>query len=388
METQKPKPNNENELVQNVSEIPLKRDERNDVNVSEEVFRLKRDGLSYQEIADQLGLSKSRVSRILKAQPIPKQANTVLESDLSDDIPDMPNTFIAEPPELMDDTELKTEKIRLKREMELKRMRARSAWLDYIRQNPSAYLSTMQNDGHGTTREREDIRELKEQIKELARAIQNPNPLQWAKLGVDAWTSGFNAAPKGSGRDPIELVMAGNQLRESVEKNVQSQYSHGVEKNMIDLKLAEMAQLERVENKKIDLTEKRHDEAIEERNQIYGIAKEVIKGPVETVIRTLGGAAADKIRGHGEPPQLQDIVCPSCGKSFPIVSGSKTIVCPACRAVMGLTQPPKAEAEQPPPQPNPIPQTEAQEPEPLAKPIPQEQPSQETPQAVQGTPGA
>jgi hypothetical protein len=267
----------------------------------------------------------------------------------------------------MSDVELKEESKRLKDEISLKRLRAKLRWLDYIAQNPSAYLTMNQNwDGHGNPRQDSEITKLREEIRDLKQSIQNQGT---GKLVLESIATGFNMAPKSSGRDPMEYLMAGNNLRESVEKNVQSQYSHGVEKNMIDLKLAEMGQLERIENKKIDLTEKRHDEAIEERNQIYGIVKEAIKGPVETLTRSLGSAAADKIRGIPKPLQIVDVTCPACSRIFKADGNARVLVCGFCGAQL------QKQSSQP--QPNPIPQ-----PEPESNPQPSaETPQTETPQA-------
>jgi len=358
------------ETVSEVSEIPQKQNEKNGSNVLEEAKRLRGMGMSYEEVGKELGMSKSKVFRLLKNQPSAKQSNTMTEPDEPDETS---RALPMEPPEFLTDVELKEESKRLKDEISLKRLRARARWLDYVAQNPSAYLTMNQNwDGHGNPRQDSEITKLREDFKDLKATIQNQGT---GKLVLESIATGFSMAPKSSGRDPMEYLMAGNNLRESVEKNVQSQYSHGVEKSVIDLKLAEMAQLERVENKKIDLTEKRHDEAIEERNQIYGIVKEAIKGPVETLTRSLGSAAADKIRGIPKAPQIVDVTCPSCAKIFKADGNARLLICGHCGAQLQKQGSPP---QQPPETPQePIPQTETPQTEP--------QPS-ETPQASQETP--
>jgi hypothetical protein len=330
---------------------------------------LRRQGKTYRKLEEITGIPKATLHRHLQGI-VPKtqdSKNTMLESDLPEENTSFPN----EPVDFLSDTELRMEEGNLKRKNNVLRLRAKNALLTYAASNPGAYIQSQNwNGGHGNPRQDSEITKLREEIRDLKQSIQNQGT---GKLVLESIATGFNMAPKSSGRDPMEYLMAGNNLRESVEKNVQSQYSHGVEKNMIDLKLAEMGQLERIENKKIDLTEKRHDEAIEERNQIYGIVKEAIKGPVETLTRSLGSAAADKIRGIPKAPQIVDVTCPACSRVFKADGDARVLICGFCGAQL------QKQGSPPPQQPQPIPET----PQPQQPSEPQniEQPSQpqETP---------
>ncbi len=329
---------------------------------------LRRQGKTYRKLEEMTGIPKATLHRHLQGI-VPKtqdSKNTMLESDLSEE-----NTsFPYEPVDFLSDTELKQEEVGLKRKNNVLRLRAKNALLTYAASNPGAYIQNQNWNGHGNPRQDSEITRLREEIRDLKQSIQN-NPYAQAKLTLDSLVAGYNMAPKGSGKDPMEYLMAGNQLRESVEKNVQSQYSHGVEKNQIDLKIAEMGQLERVENRKLDFEDKKWERQEAKGEQTVELIKEGIKavttGPVGEVIKSLGTSAARRIEGHGQPPQLVDINCPSCGKSFPIISGSKTVVCPSCKAVLGLQQPPQP--QQPPETP---PNVEQQEP-------PKIEPQTETP---------
>jgi predicted transcriptional regulator len=316
----------EKTMNETISEVSVKQNEKNDFNVPdvlEEAKRLRSEGMSYEKIAKELNISKSKVFRLLKNRPTMQEAETVT---VSTDPEEPSGTLPLEPPELMSDMELREESKRLKDEISLKRLRAKVRWLDYIARNPSAYLSMNQNwDGH----ENREIRELKEEIRELKTNIQN-NPLAWLKTGIEL------GQPKGSGRDPMEYVLAGNQLRADVEKNVQSQYQFGVQKSEIDLKLAEMGQNERLENKKIDWQIEQRKEEKQERNELIGTVKEIFQGPVGEGIKALGGGYADRLRGKPNMPQPVRVTCPnsSCQKEFYADPRAEMVVCPHCGSVL------------------------------------------------------
>jgi len=146
------------------------------------------------------------------------------------------------------------------------------------------------------------------------------------------------------------------------------------QKTELDLKLAEMAQTERIEDKKLNWEMTKYQEEKESNKEIYGIIREAIKGPVSDLTKNLGGAAADRLRaGGGQPaPKIQTITCPGCNKPFPAIAGAPQVVCPSCGAVLGLTQ-------QPPPQPPVPPQTQEPPPPTEAPPTVTEQPPESTP---------
>jgi len=364
--TEKPKPNNETETVSNVSEISVKQNEKNGSNVPEEAKRLRGMGMSYEEVGKELGMSKSKVFRLLKNQPSTKQANTVPEPSESEE---NTGTLPMEPPELMSDVELKEESKRLKDEISLKRLRAKLRWLDYIAQNPSAYLTMNQNwDGHGNPRQDSEITRLREEIRDLKTSIQN-NPYGMAKLTLDAIATGYNLAPKGSAENPVELVLKGSQMRGDIEKNVQSQYQYGVQKGVIDVKLKEMEQIGAIEDKKLDFEVLKWKVAKDNEGrtieQVKDLIKTVSEGPIGKAIENLGSGAADKIRG-GPKVAMVKIVCPNCNMGFPVNPKLETVQCPGCGSML-----------QKPSEPQPQPQT--QEPQPQVPSA--ETPQTETPQA-------
>ena len=159
-------------------------------------------------------------------------------------------------------------------------------------------------------------------------------------------------------------------------------------KSDIDLKLAEMGQLERLENRKIDWEQQKHLEDKEGERELYALIGKAIDGPVADLTKSLGGAAAKRIesgtqknRNNQTPtnPQLTQIDCPQCTKPFSIITGAQQVVCPNCQAILGLQQ-------SPPPQQAPPPPTQTQEQQPPEATQQTEQPEQkpaEAPEPVQ-----
>lgn len=147
-------------------------------------------------------------------------------------------------------------------------------------------------------------------------------------------------------------------------------------KSELDLKILEMQQNERSDNRKLDWEIQRHQEDKEGEKQLYGLIGKAIDGPIADLTKNLGSAAARRIGGVANnkpaqtnssnpnlPPVIQ-IPCPSCGKQFGVIAGSPQVACPFCSAVLALapTQqseaPPAQQPETPPVQPAP----EAQQP--------------------------
>jgi hypothetical protein len=127
-------------IVPNVSENEMSRTDR--------VVSLRRSGLSFQGIGDEIGVSKSTAFRIWKDANLPEKTVTKRQTSFEslDNMPPLPN----EPVEFMDDYELKDTAKRLKTELAVKRMRARSRWLDYVAAHPEAYQYHAERDGHNS----------------------------------------------------------------------------------------------------------------------------------------------------------------------------------------------------------------------------------------------
>lgn len=173
------------------------------------------------------------------------------------------------------------------------------------------------------------------------------------------------ARPNQPGRDPAADILLGNQMRESIEKNVQSQYSVGVAKSEIDLKLQEMQQSERLDYKKLDFDVMKWQRQEQKGDTYVELLKDGIKtissGPIGKMIENYGGAKAEQVRNQGARIKTVDVVCPRCTNKFRANPDLQTLFCPTCGA--GLTkQEPQPQAEPQPSEAQPEP-TET-EPEP------------------------
>jgi hypothetical protein len=165
--------------------------------------------------------------------------------------------------------------------------------------------------------------------------------------------------PKGEGRDPVEYVLAGNQMRSDIEKNVQSQYSTGVQKSRIDLELEAMQQSERLDYKKLEYDERRADKKEQADNKKWEFADKVVKffgsEHAGAAIEAVGASMADKIRGSRVP--MTTVICPHCTGKFRTNPELPHAMCPNCGAMLD-----KPTEQQPQPQePS---QSEQHEPEP------------------------
>jgi len=125
-------------------------------------------------------------------------------------------------------------------------------------------------------------------------------------------------------------------------------------KSDIDLKLAEMGQTERLENRKLDWEMQKHQEDKEGEKQLYGLIGKAIDGPIADITKSVGGAAAKRIEGGGgrrpNTPPITQISCPNCRTPFDIITGSQQVICPSCKAVMQLeTQPQRPQTQEQPP---------------------------------------
>jgi len=118
----------------------------------------------------------------------------------------------------------------------------------------------------------------------------------------------------------------------------------------IQLKLADMAQVERFETLKIQdareaRAEKRQDEK-EGTDRVVDLIKTAVQGPIADLTKSLGGAAATRIasggrntsvsQGETTGPPLTQITCPKCSKPFDIITGSAMVLCPNCRTALQL----------------------------------------------------
>ncbi len=204
--------------------------------------------------------------------------------------------------------------------------------------------------------ESEAIKELKLEIRELKQSLQN-NPLGFIKLGVDAFKAGTDSASKPQGIDPAQYILAGASMRESIEKNVQNQFSVGVQKSEIDLKLEAMRQGERIDFKRLELDEKKWERKEEAEGKKWELVEKGIKAlasePVAGFLQKVGGGVADRLHGPGGRIPMVDILCPNpnCGAKFKGNPSLSVLTCPSCGA--GMVKKDQPSQPQPPTEPQP-----------------------------------
>jgi len=147
----------------------------------------------------------------------------------------------------------------------------------------------------------------------------------------------------------------------------------------IDLKLAEMAQTERLEGRKLDWEVQKHGEDKEDMKEIYGLIGKAIDGPISDFTKGVGAATAKRIESgakKGSTPQIMQIPCPACHQSFDAIAGAPQVICPHCKSVLALqTQAPEQPAQPAPPQETQAQPSETQQPTEASQPA-QEQPEQ------------
>jgi hypothetical protein len=161
-----------------------------------------------------------------------------------------------------------------------------------------------------------------------------------------------------------------DELAGNTEKFQQFQKLFGTPggKSEIDLKLAEMAQTERLEGRKLDWEVQKHGEDKEDMKQIYGLIGKAIDGPISDFTKGVGAATAKRIESgarKSNTPQIMQIPCPACHQSFDAISGAPQVICPHCKSVLALqTQAPEQPSQSVPQQESPPQASEAPQPAP------------------------
>ena len=105
------------------------------------------------------------------------------------------------------------------------------------------------------------------------------------------------------------------------------------------LKLTEMAQTERIADKRLNFEMMKYEEEKESSKEIHRIISEALKGPIGKAVENLGSAVADRLQAtHRRLSPKQTITCPGCSKPFKIVAGTPQVVCPHCSSILGLVE--------------------------------------------------
>jgi hypothetical protein len=225
------------------------------------------------------------------------------------------------------------------------------------------------------------------------------------KLGMEAAKS---SAPQGQQQTPIEIFkmvkefvepfqqslgQKDKELWEERMQRLQSQIVNPLDwykaqkelmkefgvssggKSEVDLKLAEMGQTERLENRKLDWEMRKSEKQEEADTRKWEQIGRIFEGPVGRVMENFGKAGADKLRGTPSKNALKpvQVACPNpnCKKPFYADESALSVVCPHCGAILE-----KQTSASPPPQPQPPaqpPQAEVPQPTEASQPASEQQ---------------
>jgi len=146
-------------------------------------------------------------------------------------------------------------------------------------------------------------------------------------------------------------------------------------KSEVDLKLAEMGQIERLENRKLDWEMRKSEKQEEADTRKWEQIGRIFEGPVGRVMENFGKAGADKLRGTPSKNALKPVQVgcpnPNCKKPFYADESALSVVCPHCGAILEKqTSASPLPQPQPPAQPA---QAEATQPTETTQPASEEQ---------------
>jgi len=109
-------------------------------------------------------------------------------------------------------------------------------------------------------------------------------------------------------------------------------------KTEIDLKMKEMDQSASLDKEKLNWEKEKYGEEKASQREIIGTVKEVLQGPIGKAIESLGAGAADRVRGRAGSsaplPQVTQVTCPACTKTFFADPNAPFTVCPHCGATL------------------------------------------------------
>jgi hypothetical protein len=129
----------------------------------------------------------------------------------------------------------------------------------------------------------------------------------------------------------------------------------GGETNELDLKLEEMKEQREIDLKRLDWEERKYELENESDNRKWEQIGKILQGPVGEVIKNMGSAGADRVRGA--PSKLPTPVktqCPNCNQPIFVDADSAAAVCGSCGAVLQRQGvPPVVPAPSPVPQETP-----------------------------------
>ncbi|MBN1357807.1 hypothetical protein JW988_03465 [Candidatus Bathyarchaeota archaeon] len=348
VETESPKMLKQPETNSETQESPIT------ASLVNQVFCFRQEGKTYRQIASETGLSIATISRMLKGIPEDTsnkgQAEAVLqvlepEQDEELQIPKgytlAPSLSAAEWAEIskFSKNKLISEVGRLKAELQTRGLKQHK-WNGDSPANASS-----------TNPEAEFWAEMA-RTEKIERFLRLRDRYSDKKGEYPADIKNFLElykvlAPKQESVDELGIYRLG---RVDEQKNLQNAVKTGVETNMLDLRLEEMRQRERLENKKLDWEIEKHQERTLEDGRKWQLLESLMQGPLGDVLKNAGSAATDRLRAR-KPPKVIPIDCPQCKKKIFVDETSSQCVCGRCGAVLVRAN------EKPPPQQPPEPPT-------------------------------
>lgn len=129
----------------------------------------------------------------------------------------------------------------------------------------------------------------------------------------------------------------------------------GNSRSEIDLKLEEMRENREIDMKRLDWEQKKYEMEVEADATKWEQIGRILQGPVGDVIKNVGAAGADRVRGArpanpsgARVPKAVQTQCPNCGEVIYVDAEADTAVCGKCGATLQ-----KAGGGSPPPAPAP-----------------------------------
>lgn len=111
-------------------------------------------------------------------------------------------------------------------------------------------------------------------------------------------------------------------------------------KTEFDLKLEEMRQNRELDMKKLDWEERKYEMEADADVAKWEQISKILQGPVGDVLRNMGSAGADRVRGQkgvaptGKMPQPIQTTCPNCNSPVYVDANADTAVCGHCGAIL------------------------------------------------------
>jgi ribosomal protein S27E len=160
------------------------------------------------------------------------------------------------------------------------------------------------------------------------------------KQTLEAIKVGVDLVPKGANVDPLGVYRSGRaDEAKTFENAVKSS-----ETNMMDLKLEEMKQNERLKIEELHWEKEQYADKKAGEAKTQDLILKVVEGPVGQLLGALGAKGKEKLIGTAKPMQTS---CPACGKPIWIDSNANQVICGQCGAILQKPSAPPAQPETP-----------------------------------------